>query len=178
MNLFILRHASAGTRRANPLLDTRRPLDKEGKRHCLQLAYVLNALNVQFDLIVSSPLKRSLQTASLVGTETGYEAQILQSTALAPSAGFKDFQKLLKDYAEAENLLVVGHNPNLTAFLGQLLVPSASASPANVRLRKGSLARLNLTRGPATLQGLLDPRTVRALYATSTKSSRRKTSRK
>jgi phosphohistidine phosphatase len=177
MNLFILRHASAGTRRANPVLDVKRPLDKEGKRHCLQLAYVLNALNVQFDMIVSSPLKRCLQTASLIGTETGFEAQIVPSTALSPAATVKDFQKLLHDYSHVENLLVVGHNPNLTAFLGSLLVPAGNA-PASIRLRKGTLARLNRTRGPATLQGLLDPRTVRALYATSTKSSRRKTSRK
>jgi phosphohistidine phosphatase len=149
----------------------------EGKKHCIQLAHVLNALDIQFDLIVSSPLKRCLQTASLVGTETGYEAQILHSTALAPEATLKEFQKLLRECADRENLLVVGHNPNLTSFLGSLLVP-ASGPEARVRLRKGSLARVVLTRGPATLQGLLDPRTVRALYATSTKSSRRKTSRK
>jgi phosphohistidine phosphatase len=177
MNLYILRHASAGLRRANPLLDSKRPLDKEGKKHCLQLAHVLNALNVQFDLIVSSPLKRCLQTASLIGTETGYEAQILHSAALAPTATLKDFQRLLKDCSKRENLLVVGHNPNLTIFLGSLLVP-AGITEAKIRLRKGSLARVVLTRGPATLQALLDPRTVRALYATSTKSSRRKTSRK
>src|SRR5229473_3533199 len=118
MNLFILRHASAGIRRTNSLLDLKRPLDKDGKRHCLHLAHVLNALNVQFDLIVSSPLKRSLQTASLIGTETGYEAQILQSNSLAQSATLKDFNQLLKECAHAENLLVVGHNPNLTTFLG------------------------------------------------------------
>jgi phosphohistidine phosphatase len=177
MNLFILRHASAGLRRKNPLLDLKRPLDKEGKKHCLQLAYVLNALNIQFDLIISSPLKRCLQTASLIGTETGYEAKILNSNSLAPEAALKDFQKLLRENAHAENLLVVGHNPNLTSFLGALLVPT-NAPEAKIRLRKGSMARVVLTRGPATLQALLDPRTVRALYATSTKSSRRKTSRK
>ena len=76
MNLYILRHASAGLSRVNPLLDVKRPLDKEGKKHCLQLAAVLNALNVQFDLVISSPLKRALQTASMVGTETGFEAPI------------------------------------------------------------------------------------------------------
>jgi phosphohistidine phosphatase len=177
MNLYILRHASAGLRRKNPLLDVKRPLDKEGKKHSLQLAYVLNALNIQFDLIVSSPLKRSLQTATLIGTETGYEAQILQSEALSPSATVKDFQKLLRESSNRENVLVVGHNPNLSTFLGSLLVP-ASSPEAKIRLRKGSIARVVLTRGPATLQALLDPRTVRALYATSTKSSRRKTSRK
>ena len=178
MNLFILRHASAGTRRANPLLDAKRPLDKEGKGHCLQLAYVLNALNVTFDLVVSSPLKRSIQTAQLVATETGYEQSILLSNALAPEATFADFQHLLQQSNGRENLLVVGHNPNLQVFLGSMLMPHPAEVVPIIRLRKGSLARLSMTRGPATLQGLMDPRTVRALYATSAKSSRRKTSRK
>lgn len=178
MNLFILRHASAGTRRANPLLDVKRPLDKDGKRHCLQLAYVLNAMKIQFDLVVSSNLKRSMQTASLVGTETGYEASIQLSNALAPEATLHDFQRLLQECRGHENVLFVGHNPNINGFLGSLLVPASTHAAAQVRLRKGSLARLSLTRGPATLQWLLDPRTVRALYATSTKSSRRKISKK
>src|SRR5580692_10757541 len=177
MNIYILRHASAGVRRANPTLDRKRPLDKEGKRHCLQLAHVLNAMKLQFDVIVSSPLKRSMQTASMVGTEMGYEAQIVPSAALAPDATFAQFQKLLRDFAEYENVLLVGHNPNLTGFLSSLLIPASPGAGMSsdgrsalmpVRLRKGSLARLNLTRGPGTLQWLLDPRTVRSLYATST----------
>jgi len=178
MNLFILRHASAGVSRTNPLIDKKRPLDKDGKRHCLQLAAILNAQSVQFDLIISSPLKRSLQTASLVGTETGYEAPILHSEALAPTATYRDFQKLLQTVADKENVLVVGHNPNITLFLASLLVPSGATALPGIRMRKGSLARVTFNRGPATLQGLLDPRIVRAVYATSTKSSRRKISKK
>jgi phosphohistidine phosphatase len=73
---------------------------------------------------------------------------------------------------------VVGHNPNLSTFLGALLVPSGTPAVPSIRLRKGSLARVTLGRGPAVLQGMLDPRVVRALYATSTKSSRRKISKK
>jgi phosphohistidine phosphatase len=187
MNIYILRHASAGLKRPNPILDRKRPLDKDGKRHCLQLGLVLNSMKLQFDLIVSSPLKRCMQTASLVGTEAGYESKILSSGALAPEATLAQFQKLLKECSKFENLLLVGHNPNLTAFTASLLVPPvgtatlAAADTTNmpIRLRKGSLARLNMTRGPgATLQWLLDPRTVRALYATSTARSRSKTSRK
>src|ERR1700680_1115521 len=147
MILFILRHASAGTRRANPVIDVKRPLDKEGKHHCLQLAHVLNALQTQFDLIISSPLKRSLQTAALVGTETGYEAPILQTTALAPSATFRDFQDLLHDHADRENVLVVGHNPNISTFLGSLLMPNGTPATPSIRLRKGSIARVTLGRG-------------------------------
>ncbi|MBW4040290.1 MAG: phosphohistidine phosphatase [Acidobacteria bacterium] len=183
MNLFVLRHASAGVRRANPLLDVKRPLDKDGKTHCLQLAQMLNALKTSFDLVVSSPLKRSQQTAQLVATETGYEQHILISNALLPTATYGQFQGLLRDCSPYENVLVVGHNPNITAFLGQL-VGAASADDSNshdivrIRLRKGSLARVNLQRGSAVLQSLLDPRIVRSVYATSIKSSRRKTSRK
>jgi phosphohistidine phosphatase len=182
MNLFILRHASAGLRRANPLVDVKRPLDKDGKAQCLQLAHVLNALKLSFDLVVSSPLKRSLQTAQLIATETGYEQKVLISTALAPTATFTQFQRLLRECSASENVLVVGHNPNITQFLGHLLgvgtTEDPATSPARIRLRKGSLARLSLQRGPAVLQSLLDPRVVRALYTTSIKSSRRKTSRK
>jgi phosphohistidine phosphatase len=184
MNLFILRHASAGVRRANPLLDVKRPLDKDGKRHCILLAQTLNALNINFDLIISSPLKRSVQTASLIGTETGYESRILLSTALAPDATFRDFQRLLSECRLQENVLVVGHNPNISQFLGALLVHTPTSNsltaskPPLIRMRKGSLARVSLMRAPAMMQWLLDPRTVRALYTTSTKISRRKISRK
>ena len=179
MNLYILRHASAGTRRSNPLLDVKRPLDKEGKAHCLHLAHVLNALKVNFDQVVSSPLKRSLQTAQLVATETGFERPIILSDALAPEATFADFKKLLDEHQAVENLLVVGHSPNIQVFLGCLLVPRADdIKSAQIRLRKGSIARVSLTRGPAVLTSVLDPRTVKALYMTSTKRSRPKTSRK
>ena len=190
LNLFILRHASAGTRRPNPKIDIKRPLDKDGKRHCLYLAYVLNALNFSFDLIISSPLKRCLQTAQLIGTETGYETRILHSKALEPQATYAQFQRLIHECRTYDNVLMVGHNPTLTQFLGQLIAPPASAAPhdsaetealarpAQVRMRKGTLARVSLDRGPALLQWMLDPRLVRALYSTSTKSARRKVSRK
>jgi len=176
MNLFILRHASAGVKRLNPLLDLKRPLDKDGKAHCLHLAHVLNAMKLSFDLVVSSPLKRSQQTAQLVATETGYEQRILVSNALAPEAIYPQFQRLLRECAAYDNVLVVGHNPNISTFLGQLV--GADNASARVRLRKGSLAKVSLQRGPGVLQLLIDPRTVRALYATSTRSSRPKTSRK
>ena len=182
-SIYLLRHGSAGTRRKNPKLDVRRPLDKEGKRYCLYLAHILNSLKVSFDLIVSSPLKRCLQTAQFVGTELGYENRILQTQALEPDADFAQFERLLHECRSYEQVLLVGHNPSLTAFLGHLLTAGnngGNCGPDGVRLRlrKGSLARVTLERGPAVLQWMLDPRLVRALYDTSTKSSRRKTSRK
>ncbi len=174
MNLYVLRHASAGTRRANPVIDVRRPLDKEGKQQCILVGNYLNALKVHFDVVVSSPLKRALQTASLVGTETGYDSNIMVSEALSPGASVAAFEKLVSELNGHENVLIVGHNPNLAQFLGALL----SSSRMNIRLRKGALARVDVTRRPGLLHWLVDPRILRGSYSNVTKSSRRKTSRK
>ena len=178
MNLYVLRHASAGTRRANPLIDVKRPLDKEGKQQCILVGNYLNALKVHFDLVVSSPLKRALQTASLVGTETGYDSKIMVSEALSPGGSVAAFEKLITDLNGhengRENVLIVGHNPNLAQFLGALISPSRM----NIRLRKGAIARVDCARRPGILHWLVDPRILRGVYSNVTKSSRRKTSRK
>ncbi|MGB6131498.1 MAG: phosphohistidine phosphatase SixA [Acidobacteriaceae bacterium] len=190
MNLYILRHASAGTRRANPAVDIKRPLDKEGKQQCLLVGSYLNALNVQFDRIVSSPLKRALQTASLVGNETDYGGKIEISEALAPEATVAKFQELVRNLQKYENALVVGHNPNLAVFLGSLIAPAGRTSirgphapdsgawGVSIRLRKGAIARVDCARLPGTLHWLVDPRILRGLYSKATKRSRPKTSRK
>ncbi len=179
MNLFVLRHASAGTRRTNPVLDLKRPLDKDGKRHCLLLGHVLTTMKLQFDVVISSPLKRAVQTASLVGTETGYEQRIVFSDALSPNASFAAFEKLLATYAKQENVLIVGHDPNLSLFAGKLIASGGKAArSAHIRMRKGSIAKIYMERTKTELHWLMDPRMLKALYAISTKSSRLKTSRK
>lgn len=173
MNLYILRHASAGTRRASPAADEKRPLDKEGKQQCLLVGRYLSALRIQFDLIVSSPLKRALQTASLVGTEVAYDAKIHVSEAISPAGSLSGFQELLRQLSRYENVLVVGHNPNLPQFLGSLI---CSPGRANIRLRKGAVARVEYTRRPGQLLWSIEPRMLRQIYASVAKSSRRKTS--
>lgn len=175
MILYLMRHANAGTVRENPLLDARRSLIKEGKEQCMLMAGVLNTLKAPIDVIVSSPLKRALQTAQLVGTELGYEGGVEISPALGLNGTFADFQKLLDRYADREAVLAVGHNPNLFQFLGRLISGNGGAA---VRMRKASIARVDMNHRPPRLQLLMDTRTARALYASVTKRSRPKTSRK
>jgi len=175
MNLYLMRHANAGLSRVNPLLDNKRALIKEGKEQCVLMARVLSALNVQIDVIVSSPLKRALQTAQFVGTELGFDSKVEISPALGLNADYSAFQDLVAKYADREGVLLVGHNPNLFQFLGRLLTGNGGA---NLRMRKASVARVDLDRHPPQLQWLMDPRTARSIYASVGKSSRPKTSRK
>jgi phosphohistidine phosphatase len=175
MFLYLMRHANAGTVRENPKLDDKRGLIKEGKDQCILMARVLTALKAPIDVIVASPLKRARQTAQLLGTELGYEAQVEVSPALGMNANYADFQALLAKYADREGVLVVGHNPNIFQFLGRMITGNGGAA---IRMRKGSIACVRADRHPPRLQWLLDPRSARGIYASVTKSSRPKTSRK
>jgi phosphohistidine phosphatase len=175
MILYLMRHANAGTIRENPILDLKRGLVKEGKEQCMLMARVLGALKAPIDTIVSSSLKRAMQTAQLVGTELGFEGKVEISPGLGLNASFADFQNMMAKYADRDGVLVVGHNPNMFQFLGRLVSGNGGAA---VRMRKGSIARVDMERHPPRLQWLLDPRTARAIYASATKSSRPKTSRK
>jgi phosphohistidine phosphatase len=175
MNLYLMRHANAGLSRGNPTLDARRALIKDGKDQCMLMARVLSAFKVQIDVIVSSPLKRALQTAQFVGTEIGYDGKVEISPALGLNADFAAFQQMLVKYADREGVLVVGHNPNLFQFLGRMITGNGGAA---IRMRKASIARVDMDRHPPLLRWLIDPRMARLLYASVAKSSRPKTSRK
>ena len=92
MILYFLRHASAGEHVVNPKKDEKRALDKEGIEQCGYVGRALAALDVQVDAIISSPLKRCTQTASLVGNELGYEAKLQIDPALRPGTGLAEFR--------------------------------------------------------------------------------------
>lgn len=176
MIVYFLRHASAGEHLANPKKDEKRALDKEGIEQCGYVGRALTALNVQVDTIVSSPLKRCTQTASLVGNELGYEGKLQIDAALRPGAGFADFRKLLEKYSRQEAIMVVGHNPNLSQFLGAAI--SDSGCEASFELKKGAVARVDMRRTLGTLQWCLTPKVIRTIYDAAVESSRPNTSRK
>jgi phosphohistidine phosphatase len=176
MFLYFLRHASAGEPLSNPKKDEKRGLDKDGIEQSGYVGRALAVLGVQADVIVSSPLKRSTQTAALVGNEMGHEGKLVLEAALRPEATFADFQKMLQKYMRQDSVLLVGHNPNLHEFLGRVI--SDSGCEATIELKKGAVAKVEMRRGSGSLSWCITPRILRALHAAATESSRPKTSRK
>jgi len=176
MILYFLRHASAGERISNPRKDEKRALDQSGVEQCGYVGRALTTLDVQVDLILSSPLKRSAQTASLVGNEMGYEGKLQFEDALRPGTTFADFRKMLDKYNAQEAIMLVGHNPNLSEFLGRCV--SEAGCEAAIDLKKGAVAKVEMGRNSAALHWCLTPKILRALHAAAAESSRPKTSRK
>jgi phosphohistidine phosphatase len=176
MIIYFLRHANAGEPFRNLKKDEKRALDKEGIAQCGLVGRALVALDASVDMIISSPLKRSSQTAALVGNELGYEGKLQFSDALRPAASFADFHRLLEKHAKLEAIMVVGHNPNLSEFLGRII--SEPGHEAGIELKKGAVAKVELGRNTAVLQWCITPKALRALYSAAVESSRPKTSRK
>jgi len=176
MFIYFLRHASAGQSLTNPKKDEKRGLDKEGIEQCGYIGRALAALGVQAEVIISSPLKRATQTASLVGNEMGHEGKLMLENALRPQATFSDFQKLLAKYARQESILLVGHNPNLREFLGRVI--STSGCEAVIDLKKGAVAKVETRRSSGSLSWCFTPRILRTIQAAAAESARPKTSRK
>ena len=175
MIIHFLRHASAGERLANPKKDGSSALDKTGIEQCGYVGRALNALDVHVDVIISSPLKRAAQTASFVEMDD-YQGEFFLEDALRPAASFADFRQLLTKYGKYDSIMCVGHNPNLSEFLGRSI--SDADCEASLDLKKGAVARVEMGRNSAVLQWILTPKILRELYAAAAESSRPKTSRK
>jgi phosphohistidine phosphatase len=176
MIIYFLRHASAGEPLSNLKRDEKRALDETGVEQCGYVGRALTALDVQVDVILSSPLKRAAQTASLVGNEMGHEGKLQLEDGLRPGATFADFRKMLDKYAKHDAIMVVGHNPTLSEFLGRSI--SETGCEAAVELKKGAVARVEMSRNAASLVWCLTPKILRTLYAAAAESSRPNTSRK
>jgi phosphohistidine phosphatase len=177
MLIYFVRHASAGKSTPNPVQDAKRPLDKAGVRQSGYIGRALAALDTQVDVIISSPLKRAVQTASLVANELAHDRQIVLSEALGKNADYKSFQELLRKYAKHDAIMVVGHNPSLSQFIGNVITGSANGRA--VDLKKGAAARVEYDgRKPAVLTWCITPKIIETVYQAAKTSSRPKTSRK
>jgi phosphohistidine phosphatase len=175
--VYFVRHASAGQSKTDPQKDEKRPLDKDGIRQAHEIGRTLATLDVQVDTLLSSPLKRATQTASLVANELGYESKFVFADALHKQATWTKFQELLRAHADKDAIMVVGHNPSLSEFLSLLI--SGGASKTAVDLRKGAAAKVEITgKRSATLTWCVTPKTVRAAYESGGAKSHEKTARK
>ena len=169
MIIYFVRHASAGQRKLNPKKDEKRGLDSEGVHQCTQMGRILTAMETSVEAVVSSPLKRATQTAALVANEIGYEGKLSLENGLRPEAKYEQFRDMLRKHAKADSLILVGHNPNFSEFLGHLIAENGSR--AYVELKKAAVAKVESEQKKFVLQWLLTPRVATASAEASVKEN-------
>jgi phosphohistidine phosphatase len=176
MDVYFLRHASAGKKKLNPKQDEKRPLDAKGMEQAKLIGRVLSGMDLQLDAIVSSPLTRAFETASLVAKEIGFKQPIVNDESLRPDASYEEFLTMLRDFSRKKAIVVVGHNPTESEFLSLLV--SDNGSPNGIELRKGAIAKVEVKDKKGSLVWLITPKVAQLIQSSATTSSRPKTSRK
>lgn len=161
MNLYLLRHGIA-VERGTPRYakDADRPLTPEGERKLRLIAEAMQALELSFDRILSSPYLRARQTAKVVAGVLNLRKKLAFSDNLVPDGSTRQLVESLNGLRPApEDVLLVGHEPYLSGLISLLVAGQESSS---VVLKKGGLCKLtteSLKHGRcAALKWLLTPR--------------------
>ena len=158
MNLYLMRHAIAVDADENTE-DQQRALTEKGRKKLERIARNFEKLDLEFDLILTSPYLRARQTADVVADTLAIKARnVLETENLTP-LGFAD--KLVEEITARgtlENLLIVGHEPFLSQLIGMLVAGDASLS---IEMKKAGLCKLSIERLSygrcARLEWLLTP---------------------
>jgi phosphohistidine phosphatase len=161
MRVLIVRHASAVERGTPGVVESERALTPRGRRRFRQAARGLAALLPRPDALLSSPLRRARQTATLLARAWGAGVAVQLTPDLA-QGGPAPVVKLLRAQGQKQLVALVGHEPYLSALIAQLVDAQTSAAFA---LRKGGAALLDWdgSRRPAHLLWLLPPKVLRRL---------------
>jgi phosphohistidine phosphatase len=118
--LILLRHAKSSWTDSS-LADAERPLSARGERDAPRMGERLRERGTQPDVIVASPAARARRTAKLIARALRYpETEIRLEPDLylaAPDA----ILGVVGQAGAATTVIVVGHNPGLTALVHRLM---------------------------------------------------------
>jgi phosphohistidine phosphatase len=107
-------------------------------KNMVNQAETLADMNLKLDVIITSPLTRAYQTADIVAERLKMSDRLIQDERLAPGFGVDDLASVLQDHVGAENLMLVGHEPDFS------LTVSALIGGSRLLFKKGGLARVDL----------------------------------
>jgi len=160
MNLYILRHGIAVEHGAAGYKnDDERPLTGKGERKMWAIAEAIEAMELSFDSILSSPLVRARQTAEIVAESLKCKKRLELTDTLSPQQSGKPLIEYLQDQRAVDEILLVGHEPFLSQLISLLI---SGDSQTSVLLKKGGFCKLSadhLKHGKcATLEWLLTPK--------------------
>lgn len=144
MNLYIIRHAIAVDAATSEYEDDlQRPLTMKGKDKMKRIAQGLWELEVQLDLILTSPAMRTMDTARILANRLDVKKDKIIATNHLLATGYADelVKEINEKYSEVENLALVGHEPYLSGLISVLL---AGESNISLTLKKGGVCHLSI----------------------------------
>jgi phosphohistidine phosphatase len=163
IELYLVRHASAAERGPKYPDDRLRPLTPAGSRKFGASVPGLIAMDVIIDFVLTSPLVRARETATLLASGLKPKPAMAEIEALAPGGRPQAIVEAIKTHSKRHRrLALVGHEPDLGELAARLL-----GARGNVEFKKGGVCLIEVDGatpgGPGTLRWMLTPKALRAL---------------
>jgi len=152
MKLFIVRHAAAIERTAE-VPEEQRYLTPKGRDFMRTTARTMLKKGLEPGLILTSPLIRAVQSADILAETLSYNVPVVVTDQLSPGFDLGALQRLLAEFPQADQLVIVGHEPDLSTVVSALL-----ALKGGFDFKKGSAFKLILDAKftkPATFKWLV-----------------------
>lgn len=162
LELYLIRHGIAAERGPEYPDDSKRPLTGKGIAALRKEARGLARLGVTLDLIITSPLVRSRQTADLIAEALPGKPPVTPSDALTPAGTSAAVIQDLSRHHRKTRVALVGHEPNIGELAARLI---GAKSP--VPFKKGAVCRIDFDvlppKGIGELRWFLPPRLLRKI---------------
>jgi phosphohistidine phosphatase len=163
IELYLVRHAIAAERGPNYPDDRERPLTSEGIARFKQAVEGTKALDVQIDLVLTSPLVRAKHTAELLIAGLANKPRLEHLDALAPGGRLPAVTEAIAKFSKRyRRIALVGHEPGMGELAAKLM-----QSRGVFEFKKGAVCCIDLDgampAGPGTLRWMLPPRALRKI---------------
>ena len=118
MEIYLMQHGSALPKEQDP----EESLSPDGKAQIHASGKALKKIGITFDVILSSPKKRSQQTASIVAEEVGFPPdKIIQTEKVKALTHPKETLTIVAEYSGNRRILIAGHLPSVAEVASFLL---------------------------------------------------------
>jgi len=177
LDLYLLRHGDSGKRMAvaagGNTCDV--PLTIVGREEIAIIARSVKALNLRFSAIVTSPLKRAVQTAKIIAKVLAIENRISVWNDLVPEGHQAKLYNRLNQYTRDSSVLMIGHEPYLSNIMYDMIFQKNRVNQlGRISLKKAGLAKIRVISLTPNISGelrwLLTPRILKLLEKGSSKS--------
>ncbi len=185
MDLYLLRHGDAGKGMAVAAGGNSGdvPLTIVGREEIAIIARSVKDLNLKFSAIITSPLKRAVQTAKIIAKVLAMEKRISIWNELVPEGNRSKLYIILNQYTRESSVLMIGHEPYLSNMMYDMIFQKNRVNQlGRINLKKAGLAKIRIISLTPNISGelrwLLTPRILKLLAKGGSKSNSSATNKK
>jgi len=138
MEIYLMQHGSALPKEQDP----EEGLSPDGKARIHESGKALKKMGISFNVILSSPKKRSKQTASIIAEEVEFPPdKIIQTEKVKAMTRPEETLAIVAEYSGNQRILIAGHLPSVAEVASLLLTKGPKVT---IEFERGGCCRIDI----------------------------------